>query len=424
MDGSLTSAGVRVRALHTPGHRPEHTAFALIDTARGTEPWALLSGDTLFVGDIARPDLAIDKHEGAHDIFHSLHDRLLTLPAACEVWPGHLGGSLCGGPGMDMKISSTIAYELAHNRLLGERDEDAFVDETMAALGVQPPNLQAIVALNRGPLVTGQVEVEPLTARQVAVKQAAGALIIDVRTDLQFDDAHIPGAVCNPAVRAGFGTKLAWVADADHEVILVGRDDQDAVAAAHLAAAVGIRNLGGYLTGGMTSWREEKRPTDRVQRIDVPALHERVDTVQVLDVREDADWQDGHIPGSHHTPYHDIVAVPDGIDARPADRRHLLLGSAQRAGGVPAQAIRRPRCHPRRRRRGRHLATIRLADHDRRRRNRPGLITQRWRAPAVGAGASRRRGAGPVRRRWPRRSGSAGWARSSRRSCSEARSQC
>src|ERR687887_1409881 len=120
----LELGALRVRALHTPGHRPEHTAFALIDTARGPEPWAVLSGDTLFVGDIARPDLAVEKAEGAHGIFHSLHNQLLTLPGECEVWPGHLGGSLCGGPGMDMKVSSTIAYEREHNELLRIEQED------------------------------------------------------------------------------------------------------------------------------------------------------------------------------------------------------------------------------------------------------------------------------------------------------------
>ena len=123
-----------------------------------------------------------------------------------------------------------------------------------------------------------------------------------MRTDLQFDDAHIPGAVCNPAIRAGFGTKLAWVADRDREVVLVGRDDDDALHAAQLAAAVGITNLGGYLAGGMTSWREEKRPTAAVERIDVPALHERIDDVQVLDVRERASGTPGHIPGSVSRP--------------------------------------------------------------------------------------------------------------------------
>src|SRR5919198_2453422 len=113
----LVLGRVVVRALHAPGHRPEHTAFALIDTARGEEPWAVLTGDSLFVGDIARPDLAIDKEEGARGIFRSLHRTLLTLPDPCEVWPGHLGGSLCGGPAMDLKVASTIGYERAHNPL-------------------------------------------------------------------------------------------------------------------------------------------------------------------------------------------------------------------------------------------------------------------------------------------------------------------
>jgi hydroxyacylglutathione hydrolase len=142
-----------VRALHTPGHRPEHTAFALVDTARSSEPWAVLSGDTLFVGDVARPDLAVDKEEGARGIFRSLHEKLLPLPEMCEVWPGHLGGSLCGGPGMDLKISSTIGFERANQPLLSVADEAEFVRRTTSTLGPQPPNFKNIVAINRGPLM-------------------------------------------------------------------------------------------------------------------------------------------------------------------------------------------------------------------------------------------------------------------------------
>ncbi len=325
----LELGAVRVRALHTPGHRPEHTSFALIDTARGPQAWAVLTGDTLFVGDIARPDLAVDEQEGAHGMFASLHEKLLTLPGECEVWPGHLGGSLCGGPGMDMKVSSTIAYELAHNDLLGERDEAEFVARAIGSLAPQPPNFRAIVALNRGPLQSGPVEIEPLTARQVELARSEGAQIVDVRTDLQFDDAHIPDAVCNPAVRAGFGTKLAWVADREQPVILVGRDDLDAVHAAHLAAAVGITNVRGYLAGGMTSWREEKRPTEAIERIDVTALHDRIDEVQVVDVRERAEWDGGHIPGSVNVPYHDLHGLPETIDPeRPAA---AICSSGQRS---------------------------------------------------------------------------------------------
>ena len=329
---------VVVRALHTPGHRPEHTAFALIDTARGSEPWAVLSGDTLFVGDIARPDLAVDKHEGAQGIFHSLHDKLLTLPDACEVWPAHLGGSLCGGPGMDMKVSSTIAYERGHNELLQLADERTFVAETTAALGPQPPNFKAIVALNRGPLLSVHVDLEPLTPRQVERLRSDGALLVDVRTDLQFDDAHIPGAVCNPAVRAGFGTKLAWVADRERPVVFIGRDDADALHAAGLGAAVGITNLAGYLAGGMTSWREERRPTASVPRIDVAVLHERIEELQVLDVREQAEFDRGHIQGSIHTPYHDIVGVPDGLDA---ERPIAVICSSGQRSAVAASLLSR-----------------------------------------------------------------------------------
>jgi len=325
----LELGALRVRALHTPGHRPEHTAFALIDTNRGEEPWAVLSGDTLFVNDVARPDLAIEKADGARGIFQSLHGKMLNLPSDCEVWPGHLGGSMCGGPGMDMKISSTIGFEKAHNPTLAIEDEEQFVEEALAKLGPQPPNFKAIVELNMGPLLTEGVEVLPLAPRQVEQKRAQGALLIDVRTDQQFDDAHIPGAVCNPMLRAGFGSKLAWLADREQEIVFIGRDDEDGRRAAGLAVAVGLRKLGGFLHGGMTSWRQERRPTDSIDRLPLEELPARADEVQILDVREEKEWNAGHIPGSIFEPWHDIAAMPEGID--PAKPVAVVCGSGQRA---------------------------------------------------------------------------------------------
>jgi hydroxyacylglutathione hydrolase len=325
----LELGDVVIRALHTPGHRPEHTAFALIDRARGDEPWAVLSGDSLFVGDVARPDLAVDRDEGARGIFASLRGPLLSLPDACEVWPGHLGGSMCGGPGMDMKISSTIGYERLHNALLGEADADRFVSRTTATLGPQPPNFEAIVALNRGPLLTAGVEVQPLAPRQVDVMSAGGALVVDVRTDEQFDEAHIPGAVCITALSAGFGTRLAWIADRDQGIVLVGRDDAEALHAAKLATAVGIRRLAGVLHGGMTSWREEHRPVAQIERLAIGDLHARAGELQIVDVREQSEWDTGHIPGSVHAPYHDIRAIPAGID--PGRPVAAVCASGQRA---------------------------------------------------------------------------------------------
>ena len=329
----LELGSVRVRAIHTPGHRPEHTVFALIDTARGPEPWAALTGDTLFVGDIARPDLAVEREEGAHGIYRSLHERLLTLPDDCEVWPGHLGGSLCGGPGMDMKVSSTIGYERRHNELLRIEDEDEFVARTTGALGPQPPNFRAIVARNRGPLASGPAELPALSPHEVEELRANGALVVDVRTDAQFDEAHIPGAVCNPAVRAGFGTKLAWVAEPGRPIVLVGRDDEDAAHAARLAASVAVEGIAGHLAGGMTSWREEGRPVRSLERMTVAELHARWASsgrrLQVLDVREQAEWESGAIPGSAHMPYHDIRGIPGEID--PDAPVAVICGSGQRA---------------------------------------------------------------------------------------------
>jgi hydroxyacylglutathione hydrolase len=336
----LQLGSLRVRAIHTPGHRPEHTAFALIDTARGDEPWALLSGDTLFVGDVARPDLAVDKEEGARGIFRSLHEKLFTLSPETEVWPGHLGGSLCGGPGMDLKVSSTIGYELKHNELCSESDEELFVERATAKLPPQPPNFQAVVDLNKGPLLTAGVEVMPLAPRQLEQKRAQGALLVDVRTDLQFDEAHIPGSVCITILRAGFGTRLAWVAHRDQEVVLIGRDDDDGRHAARLAIAVGIRNLGGFLAGGMTSWHAEHRDVERVERISVSELRRRQQSadLQILDVRERAEWEECHIPGSVHVPYHDIEGIPAGIDG---NRPLATICSSGSRSAVAASIVKR-----------------------------------------------------------------------------------
>jgi rhodanese-related sulfurtransferase len=233
---------------------------------------------------------------------------------------------------MDMKISSTIGFERAHNAILEVTDEDDFVDRATAGIGPQPPNFKAIVELNRGPLVTGGVEVLSLSPRQVELQRTQGALIVDVRTDPQFDDAHIADAVCIPMLRAGFGSKLAWVADHEQEIVFVGRDDQDGRDAARLAVAIGLRRLAGFLGGGMTSWRQEGRPTRRIERVTVQELPERLErdeSIQLLDVRDRAEWDTGHVPGSTFETWHDITAIPEGLD--PGRPIAVMCASGQRA---------------------------------------------------------------------------------------------
>ena len=125
------------------------------------------------------------------------------------------------------------------------------------------------MAINRGRESLGEPDVRPLAPRQVERCAESGALVVDVRTELQFDEAHVPGAVSITVLRAGFGSKLAWLADPEGDVVFVGRDDEDARHAAHLAASVGVTRIAGALHGGMTSWREERRPVHRVERLTI-----------------------------------------------------------------------------------------------------------------------------------------------------------
>jgi glyoxylase-like metal-dependent hydrolase (beta-lactamase superfamily II)/rhodanese-related sulfurtransferase len=336
-DGDQWQLGeLRIEALHTPGHRPEHSCFLLTDLRRGDEPWAVLTGDSLFVGDVARPDLAVERAEGARGIFHALHEKLLTLPDYVEVWPGHLGGSMCGGPGMDLKVSSTIGFERRHNPMLAIADEGAFVDASISRTGAQPPNFHAIVALNHGPLLTEDLAVSRLYPGQLTARQLEDAALIDIRTDVQFAAGHIPGAISIPIGRSGFGTKVAWVAAGASQVMFVGRDDDDAHRAAALAAAVGFAEpvaRGGVLAGGWSSWTAEGRPLETLQRLPVDEIGPYIDGMhpaQVLDVRDADEFEAGHIPGSLNIPWHDIKGVPEQLDA--AQPVLVICASGQRAG--------------------------------------------------------------------------------------------
>ncbi|HLL91718.1 MAG TPA: rhodanese-like domain-containing protein, partial [Solirubrobacteraceae bacterium] len=164
---------------------------------------------------------------------------------------------------------------------------------------------------------TSGVEVPALYPHQVQLKSEEGALLVDVRTDLQFDDVHIHGSICIPSFTSGFGSKLAWLADHDQEIVFIGRDDADGRRAAKLALAVGVRNVAGLLAGGMTNWRQERHPadhTDRVAAVDLRGWLANEPDLQLLDVREHGESDTGHVPGSVLTPWHDITGIPEGLD--------------------------------------------------------------------------------------------------------------
>ncbi len=336
----LELGDVEIEALHTPGHRPEHTAFLLRARDRGGDPWAVLTGDSLFVGDVARPDLAIEKREGAAGIYHSLHERLLTLPDDVEVWPGHLGGSACGSAGIDHKSTSTIGFEREHNRALRFGSESEFVEDAVATLGDPPPNIEHIVALNRGPLVEQIGTPVPLAPHAVEVGMAEGALLVDARTNDQFDEAHIPGAISANAYETGFATKVAKVVSPDSELIVVAASDGYELEAAELLASVGLP-VRGYLEGGMTAWRSEGRPVRRIELIDTDQLAERMERngeVVVLDVRDADEYAEGRIPGSIHIPFGQL---PERHGELPRDRVIAAICSGGKRSGLAASVLQR-----------------------------------------------------------------------------------
>jgi glyoxylase-like metal-dependent hydrolase (beta-lactamase superfamily II)/rhodanese-related sulfurtransferase len=315
-DGDRVVIGdVAITALATPGHRPEHTAYLVADESRGEEPWLVVTGDSLFVGDVARPDLAVDKEEGAHGLYESLR-RLLALGDFAEVWPGHIGGSLCGGAGMSEKPGTTIGFERRFNRLLASEDEASFVQALTSNLAPQPPNFRRIVALNRGPLLTESAPIDALQPAAVQARLEAGVTLVDGRDARSYDAAHVPGSINVTMVRAAVGTRAAWVVDPESEVVVTAETDEQARQLALLLEAVGFRRLAGLLAGGVAAWRDASLPLESTPAIDVAELAERLrrGDVRLLDVRDDDEWEEGHVQGSRHLPYHDLGKdVPEDL---------------------------------------------------------------------------------------------------------------
>jgi glyoxylase-like metal-dependent hydrolase (beta-lactamase superfamily II)/rhodanese-related sulfurtransferase len=333
-DGDVIEVGqVRIKTIATPGHRPEHLAFAIEDASRGEKPWVLFTGDSLFVGDLARPDLAVEPEEGARGLFRSLR-RLKDLEDFVEVRPGHIGGSLCGGAHMSRKPDSTVGFERRFNDYLRIEDEKEFVETLTAEQTPQPPNFERIVELNRGPLLTEAAALTPLLPQRVKELVEAGAVLIDGRDQREFDAAHVPGSINVTTNQTGVGTRAAWVVDPESEVVVTADGDEEARGMIPMLEAVGFRRIRGYLVGGLGAWRASGLKAETTPALDIPGLAGKLrdGEVNVLDVRSAAEWEAGHVEGSIHVPYQSLRnGIPDEV--RNADGKPLavICGSGVRS---------------------------------------------------------------------------------------------
>jgi glyoxylase-like metal-dependent hydrolase (beta-lactamase superfamily II)/rhodanese-related sulfurtransferase len=321
---------VVIRVLHTPGHRPEHCCFAVVDRSRGDQPWLVITGDSLLIGDAARPDLASEAVDGARGLYGSLQ-RLLELSDGVEVYPGHVAGSLCGA-GMSSKASSTIGFERRFNKAL-EAGEEEFVHDRANSSAPRPPNMELIVALNRGVLLAAQ---PPLGT----VDTADGCAVLDVRAAREFVAGHLLGAFNVPVSGSSFATKAAFVLTSDEPVAIHASSTEDAEEAARGLRSVGLFELRGYLP--------QVDETEKLEPIEVGEVDRLLaeGAVEVLDVREKSERDGGYIDGTRHLPYRLVRACVDDLRTeRPvvticsSGARAVIAASVLAANGIEARPV-------------------------------------------------------------------------------------
>ncbi len=348
-DGDQVEFGrCRLRFLETPGHTEESICILVTDLERSAEPWALLTGDTLFIGDVGRPDLSPVRtpQELAGLLYDSLHTKILTLPDAVEVYPAHGAGSLCGKK-LSTERSSTIGMQRLANYALQPMSREEFVHLLTSELPERPGYFALDAEINRegaAPLS----ELPPLSmlsAPEALDRQQRGAIILDTRPAAQFGAAHIPGSI-----QIGLtGQYASWAGDLlglGTELILVAEEREKVEESRMRLARVGIERVAGYIEDGIAGWIRDGLPVEQVPQISVQDLHQRlaegVEPLQVVDVRQPGEWEGGRVAQAVHMPLGKLTRMLGDLDRqRPvavycrSGYRSSIACSLLRAAGFP-----------------------------------------------------------------------------------------
>jgi glyoxylase-like metal-dependent hydrolase (beta-lactamase superfamily II)/rhodanese-related sulfurtransferase len=300
---------VRLRFLETPGHTPESVCVLVTDTAESASPKMVLTGDTLFIGDVGRPDLVgaqgLTPEAMAGMLFDSLHAKLLALPDDVAVYPAHGAGSLCGRS-LSSERSSTIGEQRRSNYALQPMTREQFTRVVTADLPEVPRYFPLDVALNRQGAGGVAERALPLALPPgpAAAAAAAGAALLDVRSAAEFGAGHPPGAV-NVGLAGQFASWAGILLDAARPLVIVAEDEERVREAVLRLARVGLENVAGFLEGGVLAWERAGRELERLPQIAVDELRARLaedPALQVLDVRRPGEYAGGHVPGARHVP--------------------------------------------------------------------------------------------------------------------------
>jgi len=341
---SLRVGKLNFEVLATPGHTSESISLLVTDEENAQKPWAVLTGDTLFIGDVGRPDLSPTHTppQLAALLYDSLHQKLLTLPDGVLVYPAHGAGSLCGR-NMRAERFSTIGTERLTNYALQIKDRDEFVRQMTTNLPAKPDYFLADAAINRtgATSLADLPELKPIPALEVRKRLDGDAVALDVRPGEQFAAAHVLGSVSIP-LSGQFASWAGAVLGLGSRLVLVADTAEQVNEARLRLARVGIENVSGYLQDGVEGWRKAGLTVTQVPQISAQELASRLASgkIQVLDVRRESEFESGHIEGADWHPLDRFkAALPDipkdaalAVHCKGGYRSLIACSLLQRAG--------------------------------------------------------------------------------------------
>jgi glyoxylase-like metal-dependent hydrolase (beta-lactamase superfamily II)/rhodanese-related sulfurtransferase len=341
-DGDTVRVGaLSLRILETPGHTPESISILVTDTRTSERPQLVLTGDTLFIGDVGRPDLLGSKGVTAEHmaglLYDSLQSKILPLADDVLVYPGHGAGSLCG-KNLSKDTFSTIGRQRATNVALQPMDRDAFIRFLTRDAPEIPAYFPMDVEINRrgAPALEPGMRPKPLTAAEVRSLQTTGAIVVDVRPTREYVRGAVPLSL-NIGLDGQFASWAGTLVDANRDLVIVAVDEAEAAQARTRLARVGLEKVVGWLEGGMEAWTKAGYPISTMDQVGVGELHDVLNqgppkpgrAFQLVDVRRAGEWSSGHIEGAIHAPLHALEDHAASLD--PEVRTYVVCGGGYRS---------------------------------------------------------------------------------------------
>lgn len=341
-DGDEIRIGkVLLRVMETPGHTPESISVLVIDSDSSDQPQKLLTGDTLFVGDVGRPDLAGGKGYTppmmAALMYDTLHGKLLKLADEVEVYPAHGAGSMCGR-NMSQETFSTIGEQRKSNYALKPMSKDEFVRMMITDLPEAPAYFPQDAEINRtgAPALAEISRPAALAPQEVGKLAAAGHLILDVRSAAEFGAGHLPGAI-NIGLSGQFATWAGTLIPIGTPLVIVAESEEKAGEAVMRLARVGHESVRGYLAGGITAWRDAGLELGSVPQITVDELSKLIDDetdLQILDVRRPPEYESGHVPRAQTAPLLSLQQNVANLGLDPTKRTAVICAGGYRSSAA------------------------------------------------------------------------------------------